>query len=131
MKFKSVQNKSDRTPEDLARIQAIREKFQSEKPDMEQLLASGDYTDPIPLGTYLETKALLHCLKQERELAGLSLADVASLTGMDKATISRLENGHQQNPTVETLSRYAMAIGKQLTWAFTDLPVGRKTPQGG
>lgn len=128
MKFKSVQKRIERTPEELARIQAIRKNFQAEKPTMEQLLATGEYTQPVPLATYLGTKELLHDLKHEREKAGLSLTDVANRTGMDKAAISRLENGHQQNPTVETLSRYAMAIGKQLVWAFLDLPARQKTP---
>jgi DNA-binding XRE family transcriptional regulator len=123
MKFQSIEKKIDRTPEELARIKAIREKFQNERPSPEQLLQSGDYEEPIALGTYLETKDLLHRLKRVREDAGLSLADVAERAGMDKAAISRLENGHQQNPTVETLSRYAMAIGKQIVWGFVDLPM--------
>jgi ribosome-binding protein aMBF1 (putative translation factor) len=131
MKFKNVQNRIERTPEEMARIQAIRKKFQAEKPSIEQLLATGEYTQPVPLATYLETKELLHDLKQEREQAGLSLTDVANRTGMDKAAISRLENGRQQNPTVETLSRYAMAIGKQLVWTFLDIPARQKSPSLG
>ncbi len=122
MKFKSVQKKIERVPEDLARIRAIREKFQSERPTVAQLLESGDYTEPVSHGAYLETKQLLHELKKHREEAGLSLADVANRTGMDRAAISRLENGHQPNPTVETISRYAMAVGKQIAWSLVDLP---------
>jgi DNA-binding XRE family transcriptional regulator len=131
MKFRSVQQKTDRTPEDVARIKAIREKFQKERPTVEQLLQNEDYGNPIPLGAYLETKELLHKLKQEREQAGLSLAEVAERTGMDKAAISRLENGHQDNPTVDTLSRYALAIGKQIILGYVDLPRAKRPKQGG
>lgn len=122
MEFKSVQKKLERTPEELARIHAIRERFQRDRPTVEQLLESGEYAEPVPLGVYLETKELLHRLKKEREDAGLTLSDVADRTGMDKGAISRLENGRQPNPTVETLARYATAIGKQIVWAFSDLP---------
>ena len=33
---------------------------------------------------------------------------------MDQATLSRLENGCQPNPTVDTLWRYARAVGRRL-----------------
>jgi hypothetical protein len=36
-----------------------------------------------------------------------------------------LENGVHDNPTVETLMRYAAAVGKKLTWTLQDL-----TPTG-
>jgi transcriptional regulator with XRE-family HTH domain len=122
MEFKSIKRKINRTPEDLARIKSIREKFQRERPTVDQILESGEYKEALPLGVYLETKKLLHDLKKQREEAGMSLADVAERSGMDKAAVSRLENGHQQNPTVDTLSRYAAAIGKLLVLGYTDLP---------
>ncbi|MBL8792585.1 MAG: helix-turn-helix transcriptional regulator [Planctomycetia bacterium] len=59
-------------------------------------------------------RLLLQELKKAREAAGLSLAEVQERSGMDKATLSRLENGHTENPTLETLLRYAKAVGKRL-----------------
>ena len=109
------------TPADRARHKAIREKFQKERPTMEELLASGEYVGPIPLGVYFELRVALHELKKAREAAGLSLADVAERSGIDKAALSRLENGVHDNPTVETLMRYAAALGKKLTWTLQDL----------
>jgi transcriptional regulator with XRE-family HTH domain len=44
----------------------------------------------------------------------LSLADVAARSGIDKASLSRLENGLYPNPTMNTLARYARVIGKRL-----------------
>src|SRR5579871_3945771 len=126
MRKERIFRKIDWTPEDRARHQAIREKLQKERPTMEQLLASGEYVGPIPLGVYFELRVALHDLKQAREAAGLSLADVAERSGIDKAALSRLENGVHDNPTVETLARYATALGKKLTWSLQDL-----TPAGG
>ena len=61
--------------------------------------------------------AFLKRMRELREAAGLSLADVAEQTGMDKAFVSRLETG-QGNPTVETLARYAAALGKRVVFGM-------------
>jgi transcriptional regulator with XRE-family HTH domain len=53
-------------------------------------------------------------LKAAREERGLSLSDMTELTGMDRSSLSRLETGQRANPTVETLARYARAVGKRL-----------------
>ena len=45
---------------------------------------------------------------------------VSKITGMDQATLSRLENGRQPNPTVDTLWRYASAVGRQLVLTHAD-----------
>ena len=44
----------------------------------------------------------------------MTLAAVSKLTNMDQATLSRLESGRQPNPTVDTLWRYAKAVGRKL-----------------
>jgi DNA-binding XRE family transcriptional regulator len=110
------------TPADRARHKAIREKFQKERPSLKEMVESGDAEPPIPMGVYLELRLALADLKKAREAAGLSLADVADRSGIDKAALSRLENGIHDNPTVETLLRYAAALGKKLTWSLMDLP---------
>lgn len=56
-------------------------------------------------------------LKRERESRGLTLTEVAERSGIDKANLSRLENDPQPNPTLDTLSRIAQAIGVKLTIA--------------
>ena len=109
------------TPEDRARHKAIREKFQKERPTPQELIDSGEYWGPIPSSVYFALRVILHELKHAREAAGMSLADVAEKSGIDKAALSRLENGVHDNPTVETLMRYAAAVGKKLTWSLQDL----------
>src|SRR5262245_45077206 len=123
--MKSESRKIDRTPEDKARLKAIREKFQRERPSLKRLVESGDAPPPMPLGTYVQIQVLLRRLKEEREAAGLSLADIAERTGMDRAAISRLENGHQSNPTIDTIARYAAALGKRIVWVIDELAPGK------
>jgi DNA-binding XRE family transcriptional regulator len=101
------------TQADRARHKAIRQEF-AHSPTEEELKASGDYDPPMKSGAYFAIKVLIHELKKTREAAGLTLAVVSKRTGMDQATLSRLENGRQPNPTVDTLWRYARAVGRQL-----------------
>jgi predicted transcriptional regulator len=65
-------------------------------------------------------EALVKQLKAAREEKGLSLADLTELTGMDRSAISKLETGQRSNPTVETLVRYAEAVGKRLLVSLAD-----------
>jgi len=50
----------------------------------------------------------------------MSLAEVTALTGMDRSSLSKLETGLRPNPTVETLVRYAEAVGKRLVVSLAD-----------
>lgn len=118
--------KTDWTPEERARHQAAREKFEKERPTPRQLIETEGYIGPFPHGSFFDLLAALGELKHAREAAGLSLADVAERSGIDKAALSRLENGVHDNPTVLTLLRYAAALGKRLSWTITDLPAATK-----
>src|SRR5437763_6963428 len=68
-----------------------------------------------------ESSRALQGLKKERLRRGLSIADVSERSGLDRAVVSRLENGKQDNPTVATLMRYAAAVGKRFLWSYEDL----------
>lgn len=110
------------TPEQRAKHKAVRDKFQAERPTPKELIDSGEYAGPIPHGVYLAFRQTMLELRTAREAAGLSLADVSERSGIDKAALSRLETGVTENPTLETLVRYAAAVGKQLNWTLSDLP---------
>jgi len=114
MSEKRIQRKIERTPEQQRQLKEIRDRFQHDRPGLEDLLACGDATEAIPQGEYLELRAMLGTLKKHRERKGLSLTDVATRSGMDRAAISRLENGVYLNPTVDTLYRYAQAVGADI-----------------
>jgi DNA-binding XRE family transcriptional regulator len=53
-------------------------------------------------------------LKAARLAAGLTLAQVAKVSGVRLETLSRMELGKAQNPTLDTLQNYAAAVGMVL-----------------
>src|SRR4029077_3843611 len=102
----------------------LRAKLQKERPSLQDLIRNGE-CDPdavMTMGMYFDVQRALQALKRERVRCGLSIGDVAERSGLDRAVVSRLENGKQDNPTVATLMRYAAAIGKRFLWSYEDLP---------
>ena len=59
-------------------------------------------------------------LKIERVKKELSLFDIKERTGIERSTLSRLENNEEANPTVNTLTRYADAVGKRVLVVLAD-----------
>ena len=64
---------------------------------------------------------LLKQLRAARDKSGLSLGDMTRATGMDRSAICKLENGRRPNPTIDTLARYAAAVGKRLVVSLADV----------
>ncbi len=62
-------------------------------------------------------------MRRTRERLGLSLTDVSERSGLTRAVVSRLENGWNTNPTLDTLFRYAAAVDTQVTLGATPLAV--------
>jgi ribosome-binding protein aMBF1 (putative translation factor) len=126
--------RSDLTPEQQARVEAIRAKHRTPEARAEEIRSrealdrefretgtietTGDGTT---MGDLVAFRRFVMSLRRERERQGLSLADVAERARIDKAALSRLENGQQLNPTVNTLARYARALGKSLALGMIDL----------
>jgi DNA-binding XRE family transcriptional regulator len=101
------------TPEEAAKYKAIREQVAEELPD----LISRHHER---MAVHDQLQELLAQLKAAREAKGLSLADLTERTGMDRSALSKLETGQRPNPTLETLVRYAEAVGKQLVVSLAD-----------
>lgn len=120
MAFRGETRKIDRSPEERARIQAIRERFQGERPTHDELIASGEYEGPIPADALVSYFAAMAKLKSERQRQGLTLSDVSDRSGLDVGLLSRLENGKVVNPTLATLWRYADALGRTVTLDIGD-----------
>lgn len=118
MKVVTNQKRIEWTPEDRARHKAIREQFKH-RPSLEELLASGEFR-LIAHRDYMTIRLAVTTLKKERDRQGLTLADVAKRTGLRKAALARLETGQMISPTLETLSRYARALGKELVCSLQD-----------
>ena len=103
------------TPKEAAKYKTIREQVAVELPN---LVARHHER----MATLDQLQELLMQLKAAREAKGLSLSDLTELTGMDRSALSKLETGLRANPTVETLVRYAEAVGKRLVVSLADAP---------
>jgi predicted transcriptional regulator len=114
--MKRIERDRPLTPEEAAKYRKVRSQIAGELPELiarhEERMASLD-----------QLEKLCAQLKAAREAKGLSLADVTELTGMDRSALSKLETGQRVNPTVETLVRYAEAVGMRLVVSLTDAAI--------
>lgn len=94
--------------EEASESREIRKRVEEELPDL-----IGRHHQR--LATFEQLDGLLRQLKAAWEEKGLSLSDMTKLTGMDRSALSKLETGQRLNPSIETLVRYAEAVGKRLT----------------
>ncbi len=120
--IKHVHRKASRSSKQTAKLRADRERYQREKPSPKQLLAEGGHAEFVPLGELMFIHQVMASLKKERERQGLTLADLSKRTGVDQAALSKLETGRHANPTLATLYRIALALGKAIACALQDAP---------
>jgi DNA-binding XRE family transcriptional regulator len=111
--MKPITRERPLTPEEAAEYRQIREQIAEELPELIDRHSER-------LATLDQLEHVLRALKAAREEQGLSLADMTRLTGMDRSALSRLETGQRPNPTMETLTRYADAVGKRLVVLLID-----------
>jgi len=97
------------TPEEAAKYRKIREEVELEKPE---IIAKAQRARSEARRQQLT--AIMQELKAAREAKGLSLADIQERTGIDRSAISKRENVTNENPTIDTLLRYAEVVGKRL-----------------
>ena len=123
MAIKRVQKKIAWTAEDRERHKMIRDTFK-DRPSIEELVACGELSgQPMPLGAYLNLKLLVRSLRQLREQAQLSLADVAAReaqapTGLgDGIGIPHCRSAHVTRPS--------LAFGRSTRGLDFDAPDGR------
>jgi DNA-binding phage protein len=118
-----------RTAEERAEEQEVRELFR-DRPSIANLIERGAIDhERIMTGAAEESllKGLIE-LGQARQARSLSLAEVSRRSGIDLASLSQLEADKNPNPTFETLSRYAEALGLRLVLSLTaiDVPVSSR-----
>jgi len=106
------------TPEQRAAVEARRAERQTAQYQDELDRDIEAYRQEYPPVGDPELIEALAGLRRERERQGLSLADMAERTGIDRATISKLETGKIANPTIGTLRTYAKALGRRLAWTL-------------
>jgi DNA-binding XRE family transcriptional regulator len=113
MTLRRIVRKRKISREEAAKYRAVREAIADELPS----LVSRHRDRMAAFDQFAE---LLRQLKAAREERGLSLSDLTELTGMDRSALSKLETGQRLNPTLETLVRYAEAVGKRLVVSLAD-----------
>jgi ribosome-binding protein aMBF1 (putative translation factor) len=69
----------------------------------EELIASGEGANFDLHGEYRELRPFVDEVKPAREAAGLFLAELSRRCAIDQSPLSRLENGHNKNPTLVRL----------------------------
>ena len=102
------------TPEEAAKYRTMREEIELEKPE---IIAKAQQARCEARRQQLA--AIMKELKTAREAKGL-LADIYKRTGMDRSALSKLENVTNENPTIDTLLRYAEVVGKRLQIQVVD-----------
>jgi DNA-binding Xre family transcriptional regulator len=92
------------TDEEAGHYQQIREQVAADLPDIRRQAKAAK--------PRILLKHVLKKLREERQCQGLSLADINARSGIDRGTLSKMENDEDPNVTMNTLMRYAQAVGK-------------------
>jgi DNA-binding XRE family transcriptional regulator len=116
------------SPEQQAAVEAIRARSKIERPGPDELIDRGELDELVPHGQFMELRELIVRLRKIREARGLSLMDVSERSGMTRAAISKLENGWNVNPTLETLFRYAAALGVHISLSVDEARLPNSGP---
>jgi DNA-binding XRE family transcriptional regulator len=114
-KLTRVQRTQRLTPEEIERDRLIRAEVEREFPPANPPRRGSAASVPL--------RELLAALKAARQQAGLSLAEMTERTGIEPPNLSKLENDADANPTLNTVERYASALGKSIrVWLRDDAP---------
>jgi DNA-binding Xre family transcriptional regulator len=113
--YKSISRGRRLTKAEASKYRKIRRQVEEELPP----------APPDPM------KVAIAKLRALREANGVSLAEMASRTGMTRGNIARLES--QKNATLRTLERYAEGLGCVLEINFTsaNMKRGRRVTAAG
>jgi transcriptional regulator with XRE-family HTH domain len=119
-------NDAELSPEEKAAVDARRANRQTaqHQDDLARDIAAHRQEYP-PLGDPELVEALAG-LRRERERQGLSLTNMAERTGIDRATISKLETGKIAKPTIGTLIGLVALVLTALTSPLLMLRAGEE-----
>jgi ribosome-binding protein aMBF1 (putative translation factor) len=115
---KSIQRKIERSPEEVARLREVRERYQREKPSIADLEAQG--AELTTLGEVILLRCLANDLRQERERQGLTREQLAQRLNMSPEALAGIEAGTVGTLTLGVLSRIAHALGKQIAYSLVE-----------
>jgi len=112
-KIKEIVRDRRLTEEEAAKYREIRALVAAELPELRARARAR-------LHELREVTEVFAELKRIREARGLSLGELQRLTGIDRSALSKLERGERVNFTIDTVTRYAAALGKQVLLQIAD-----------
>ena len=121
-----VNQKTEWTAEQRKSHQAIRDQFQGETRNLDELVRDGE-VDPESVATLAQRRLaaqLASSLRSAREAAGMSLTDLAERSEIERSALSKLESGVNLNPTLSTLVRYAITTGNEIQCSLAEMKTG-------
>ncbi len=89
--------------------------------DRDDLSPDGAGEEVVSQGMWMALINLIGPLKARREKLGLTIAETAKRARLTVATVSRLENFHNRNPSFDSVFRYAMALDALVTLGIEDI----------
>jgi len=114
----SIQQKNERSPEELARLRQEREQYQRDQPSIADLEAKG--AEFATMGEVILLRQLANELRQERECQQLSVQQLAARLNMTPEALATVEAGTVGKLTLGILSRIAHALGKQISYSLVE-----------
>lgn len=115
---KSIQRKTERSPQEAVRLRELRERYQSEKPSIADLAAKG--AKFAPLGEVILLRGLAGELRRERERQRLTLEQMARRLPVSPDVLNDIETGTSDMLTLGMLCRMAHALGKQIACSLVE-----------
>lgn len=115
---KSIQRAAARSPEEVARLREVRERYQREKPSVADSEARG--AEFATLGEVVFLRCLADDSKRERERQRLTGEQLAARLGMSPEAFAEIEAGTVGKPTLGVLSRVANAFGKRVACSIVE-----------
>ena len=97
------------TPREAAKYRRIRQQIEQEKPEIN-----------VRIRAQIKMQDVFKELRLIRQQRRLSLADMQRRTGMNRSAISKLETGSRANFSIDTVARYAHAVGKKILVTLAD-----------
>jgi DNA-binding XRE family transcriptional regulator len=115
---RSVQRKTERSPEEAARLRELRERYQRERPSIADLEAMG--AEFAPLGEVVLLRCLADELRKERERQGITRERLAERLHLSPEGLADIEAGIVGQLTLGMLLRVAHALGKQIACSLVE-----------
>lgn len=114
----SIQQKNERSPEEMERLRELRERYQRDKPSIADLEAQG--AEFATMGEVILLRCLADELRKERERQRLTVEELSLRLNMSPETLAAHEAGIVGTMTLGVLSRIAHALGKQISYSLVE-----------